>query len=249
MALTIDNYIKQLFGKVTAGQVRAQVRRPAVDLSIGRKVENLSRNAKPWAMFDLDETLTYAREAKAQALPAGFRGIGSPSDVTIRSWAPWQRQLKHDVVEPEMAKVFREMKAAGTHNIGILTSRSERTAPVTKRWLRQNNLTPDVLMMRPVSKRFENMGTAAYKNSMLNRYMGTSTVSHFFDDQSSVIKAMSDRGVVAAVQVIPKELSSATISRGGEAVAEVARAGRKTPRLLVDSLDAAKSIIQRVARR
>ena len=206
---SIDGFITSvrsgLFGgSITMDQVAAAARTPRVNLRISRQARELSGNSKPWMLWDLDETLTYARPEKANLLPGAYQRGDSP---VIRDWRPWQRSLEGDIPEPEMASLFRGHLEGGTHNVGILTARSERTRPITEKWLQRNELMPDLLIMRPISKELENAGSGPYKLNMLDRVLPKARVDRFYDDSKSVIDAMESRGI-ASVHVTPKEADS-----------------------------------------
>lgn len=171
---------------ISLDQIRALVRSP---FSHARTVRDIGEAGmhRPWAIFDLDETLTFRNLAKEAALPADYES------TSLRSWIKYSKTLRHDVPDPEMVGRFRELQK--THNVGILTARSERNRPVTARWLEKHGLNPDVLMMRPVGPKFEAMPSGPYKSAMLDKYLPNAQINHFFDDSSSVVKAMQERGI------------------------------------------------------
>lgn len=222
--------INNFLSGISLDQVRATARAPLTNLRLGRQAKHLSKSVKPWAMFDLDETLTYKRQGKTDALPTAFSRGENP---TIRDWSPWQKHLRDDVPEPEQVANFHELSK--THNVGILTARSERARPTTEKWLKRNNLTPDMLMMRPLAKNMENMSSGPYKDAMMSKHLPKANVTHFFDDSPGVVAAMKERGIPSVTQVEPKELAPVLPRRRRESSARrAARRRDRTPGYIDD---------------
>lgn len=267
MAQKLNDWLASRPINTSVDQLKAQARQRFQERSVGRKAAEINLSTKPTSVWDVDETMTYELGPKSAALGEVYN-LPKGTNPKVSAWTDWMPHLRNDIAEPKMAAAFRAQRAAGTHNMVILTARSRRTSKITEKFLKDNDLKPDLLLMRPVDKKmklfgkrtnlkaskdldWENMSSAPYKVNMLDRYLPQANVTHFFDDHKGIIEAMKNRGIpnatlVPSVSLSQDEAVASTVRRLSAEMLQ--QRPRGSGSIVMNALEAAKSITHAIAR-
>lgn len=106
-------------------------------------------------VFDLDGTLADDRGRNHYLHPRHKSECGAPNIVTRfpcascgvqRDWDGYFAEAGNDIPKSKVIQICNDL--ARWHKIYILSGRSETTREVTRRWLNQNNVYYDKLVMR-----------------------------------------------------------------------------------------------------
>lgn len=164
---------------------------------------------RPWALFDIDETLTYFRRLKHGLLPPEYQ-MGWPV-TAAEHWNAWEKDLANDQIDEEMAETIRRMSS--THRIGFVTTRSERVRGVTEELLKRANVPVDLLAMRPEDK--EDWKPARLKSWLLDRHLSGEVIDVAYDDARGNLAMFRGRGIKSEL-VTPKVLGDPGAIKAGK---------------------------------
>lgn len=112
-----------------------------------------------------------------------------------RRWEDWLAECEKDTPNMCVINLLRAMQAAG-NEIWIFTSRGEETREVTERWLEINGVPYEILEMRPIGEREDDL---IIKKCWLHKHAPTAedkkAIQFVLEDRTRVVKMWRELGL------------------------------------------------------
>ena len=112
-------------------------------------------------------------------------------EITQKDWQDFFAIIDKDTLNVWCAEIIRRFKP--DHQIALLTGRPDRLRYKTEKWLKDNNIPWDWLMMRDDD---DKRGQTIVKGEMLSQLKNEGEVLFAIDDLLDVSKLWRDNGIV-----------------------------------------------------